>query len=118
GIVADHGGSIALEDPPTTGARFVIRPPAAVEPAPVPSAGQASRPLDVLVVDPGASDLVFVERFLTARGHAVINAGSGDLALRLAAQTSFDPVVCDARLIGRDGRPIAAALRETSGRRG
>ena len=76
---------------------------------------QASRPLDVLVVDPGASDLLFVERFLTARGHAVINAGSGELALRLAEQTTFDAVVCDARLIDRDGTPIAAALRALTG---
>jgi DNA-binding response OmpR family regulator len=41
--------------------------------------------------------------------------GSGDLALRLAAQTSFDAVVCDARLRARDGTPIAAALRATQG---
>jgi DNA-binding response OmpR family regulator len=58
---------------------------------------------------------LFVERFLTARGHAVVNAGSGDLALRLAGQTSFDAVLCDARLVGRDGTPIAAALRATDG---
>jgi CheY-like chemotaxis protein len=68
-----------------------------------------------LVVDPGASDLLFVERFLTARGHAVVNAGSGELALRLAAQTTFDAVLCDARLVGRDDTPIAAALRGTDG---
>jgi PAS domain S-box-containing protein len=115
GIVSDHGGIITLEEAVGTGARFVIRLPAAA-PVPIqPPVGQASRPLDVLVVDPGASDLLFVERFLTARGHAVINAGSGDLALRLAAQTTFDAVVCDARLLGRDGSPIAATLRGTRG---
>jgi two-component system, cell cycle sensor histidine kinase and response regulator CckA len=117
GIVSDHGGIITLEEAVGPGARFVIRLPAAASvPVPVPPpAEQASRPLDVLVVDPGASDLLFVERFLTARGHAVINAGSGDLALRLAAQTTFDAVVCDARLLGRDGSPIAATLRATHG---
>jgi len=115
GIVVDHGGTISLEDPVEHGARFVIRLPVATEAITAPSAGQASRPLDVLVVDPGASDLLFVERFLTARGHAVINAGSGDLALRLAGQTSFDAVLCDARLLGRDGTPVAAALRGMTG---
>jgi CheY-like chemotaxis protein len=45
----------------------------------------------------------------------VINAGSGELALRLAAQTSFDAVLCDARLLGRDGVRIAAALRALPG---
>jgi len=58
---------------------------------------------------------MFVERFLTSRGHAVINAGSGELALRLATQTSFDAVLCDARLTGRDGVRIAAALRSLPG---
>jgi PAS domain S-box-containing protein len=115
GIVVDHGGTIALEDPSTSGARFVIHLPAAAETVAVSPAGQASRPLDVLVVDPGASDLLFVERFLTARGHAVINAGSGELALRLAGQTTFDAVVCDARLLSRDGTPIAGALKRLSG---
>jgi two-component system NtrC family sensor kinase len=118
GIVADHGGTISLEASTTsaTGARFVIELPVASEGAPSPRAsGQASRPLDVLVVDPGASDLLFVERFLTSRGHAVINAPSGELAVRLANQTTFDAVVCDARLRSRDSTPVATALRATAG---
>jgi nitrogen-specific signal transduction histidine kinase len=115
GIIADHGGTIVLEHGRGTGACFIIRLPIAKDTGRAADAGHASRPLDVLVVDPGASDLLFVERFLTSRGHAVINAGSGELALRLAAQTTFDAVVCDARLMGRDGRPVAVTLRETPG---
>jgi CheY-like chemotaxis protein len=114
-IIEDHGGSISLDTANESGARFVIRLPVAAADRPTPPAGQATRPLDVLVVDPGASDLHFVERFLTSRGHAVINAGSGELALRLAATATFDAVVCDARLAGRDGQPIALALRATRG---
>jgi PAS domain S-box-containing protein len=114
-IVADHGGTISLETGVQVGARFSVRLPAAPESIlPAPSV-QASRPLDVLVVDPDASDLMFVERFLTARGHAVINAGSAELALRLAEQTSFDAVVCDGRLADREGVPIAAILRAMPG---
>jgi PAS domain S-box-containing protein len=111
GIVADHGGTITLENTPGSGACFVVRLPIARDLGRAADAGQASRPLDVLVVDPGASDLMFVERFLTSRGHAVINAGTGELALRLANQGSFDAVVCDAQLLGRDGTPVAATLR-------
>ena len=115
-IVVEHGGHVSVSDAVASGARFEVKLPIAKDtgtlPAPV---GQAPRPLDVLVVDPGAMDLIFVERLLTLRGHAVINAASGELALRLANQTSFDAVVCDARLTGRDGRLVAATLRETPG---
>jgi len=114
-IISDHGGTVVVESTAETGARFIVRLPVATQVAPVQPAGRASRSLDVLVVDPGASDLLFVERFLTARGHAVVNAGSGDLALRLAAQTTFDAVLCDVRLVSRDGTPIAVALRSTEG---
>lgn len=114
-IIEDHGGTITLEDGAETGACFVIRLPMARDvDQPTPS-GHAPRPLAVLVVDPGASDLSFIERFLTSRGHAVVNARSGALALRLAAERRFDAVVCDARLLDRDGTPVAAALRASSG---
>lgn len=115
GIVADHGGTIALETTAGIGARFVVRLPAIDEDSMHDVTSRASRPLDVLIVDPGASDLLFVERFLTSRGHAVINAGSGELALRLASQTPFDAVVCSAGLVGPDGLSIASHLRATSG---
>jgi two-component system NtrC family sensor kinase len=114
-IIEDHGGTITLEDGAETGACFVIRLPIARD-ADLPAAsGHAPRPLAVLVVDPGASDLSFVERFLTSRGHAVVNARSGALALRLAADQRFDAIVCDARLLDRDGTPVAAALRMSTG---
>jgi CheY-like chemotaxis protein/anti-sigma regulatory factor (Ser/Thr protein kinase) len=115
GIIAAHGGTVAVESTEETGARFTVRLPAAAPVAATQLPGQASRPLDVLVVDPGASDLLFVERFLTARGHAVVNAASGDIAIRLAAQTSFDAVLCDSRLVSRDGTPLAVSLRATEG---
>jgi PAS domain S-box-containing protein len=114
-IVTDHGGTITIETSPAPGARFVVRLPIAADATASVATGQASRPLDVLIVDPGAFDLLFVERFLTSRGHAVINAGSGELALRLAEQTTFDAVVCDAQLLSREGAHVALALRSTSG---
>jgi signal transduction histidine kinase/CheY-like chemotaxis protein len=114
-IVVDHGGSVALERGALGGARFVIRLPrvAATEQPAAPS--RASRPLDVLVVDPRAADLPFVERFLASRGHAVINAATGEAALRLASQSRFDAVVCDADLAVAGGVPIVDELRASSG---
>ncbi|MDB4878362.1 MAG: hypothetical protein JWM41_4808 [Gemmatimonadetes bacterium] len=114
-IVIEHGGSVSVGDSAQAGASFEVRLPIAKAAVLPVNAGQAPAPLDVLVVDPGATDLMFVERFLTSRGHAVINAGSGELAIRLASQTSFDAVLCDARLLGRDGKSIAVTLRDTSG---
>jgi two-component system cell cycle sensor histidine kinase/response regulator CckA len=115
GIVADHAGTIVLERGSTSGACFVIRLPAIGGSAYAECAGRSSRPLDVLVVDPDATDLAFVERFLTSRGHAVINAESSELALRLANQTTFDAVLCNARLVDHEGARIAAMLRNASG---
>jgi PAS domain S-box-containing protein len=115
GIVADHSGTISVESAARGGARFIIRLPASSRTMQTPATGRAARPLDVLVVDPGATDLMFVERFFTSRGHAVVNAGSGELALRLAEQTSFDAVVCDASLVSRNGTPVAQSLRAARG---
>jgi PAS domain S-box-containing protein len=115
GIVVEHGGTIALDKTSTAGAQFVIRLPIATARRRPGATDQASRPLDVMVVDPDALDLPFVERFLTSRGHAVINAGSGEAAIKIAGQTAFDAVLCDSRLIGHDGIPIAIALRATPG---
>jgi len=114
-IVVDHGGSVSLERGSLGGARFVVRLPtvAATEQAAPPL--RASRPLDVLVVDPRAADLPFVERFLASRGHAVINAATGEAALRLASQSRFDAVVCDADLAVAGGVPIVDELRASSG---
>ena len=121
-IVADHGGSITLESAssveiaPNTGARFVIRLPIAREPTASAAAGARVASLAVLVVDPGASDLLFVERFLTSRGHAVINAGTRRARRPLGrANVRSTRSLCDARLVGRDGTSIATTLRATSG---
>jgi PAS domain S-box-containing protein len=114
-IVVDHGGSVSLERGALGGARFVVRLPTAAATERPAAPSRASRPLDVLVVDPRAADLPFVERFLASRGHAVINAATGEAALRLASQSRFDAVVCDADLAVAGGVPIVDELRASSG---
>lgn len=114
-IVVDHGGSVSVERGSLGGARFIVRLPAIAADERPSAAARASRALDVLVVDPRAADLPFVERFLASRGHAVINAATGEAALRLASQSTFDAVVCDAELAIGDGAPVVDVLRAASG---
>ncbi len=114
-IVVDHGGSVSLDRGTLGGARFIVRLPTVASSEQADPPARAPRPLDVLVVDPRAADLPFVERFLASRGHAVINAASPEAALRLAAQSTFDAVVCDAELTIAGGVPIADVLRAAPG---
>jgi signal transduction histidine kinase/CheY-like chemotaxis protein len=113
-IVVDHGGSVSLDRGTLGGARFVVRLPTVAASEPEPPA-RATRPLDVLVVDPLAADLPFVERFLASRGHAVISAGGAEAALRLASQSTFDAVVCDVDLGASDGARVVDRLRAAHG---
>ena len=81
-------------------------------------AGQAPRPLDVLVVDPGAIGPDVRRAF----SHGARACGDQRRQRRARdcgspSQTSFDAVLCDARLVDRDGIPIAAALRAHDGLR-
>jgi signal transduction histidine kinase len=71
--------------------------------------------LDVLVASTNAATLSRVEAFLSSRGHAVITAPSSEMALKLAAHTPFDVVVCDDAMLTRQGAPLGIALRETRG---
>jgi len=114
-IVADHGGGVELDASDAGLTRFSVRLPACMEPSIPATESQVTRPLDVLVVNVEAAELSFVERFLSARGHAVTNAKSPDAALQLASRTSFDAVICDGRLTSRNGESVTASLRALPG---
>jgi len=116
-IVADHGGAVSLDASAEGGTRFSVRLPACPDSGSVGVEAQASRPLDVLVVDVEATEMggAFVERFLSARGHAVTNAKSADAALQLASRVTFDAVICDGGLTSTDGASVTASLRALPG---
>ena len=113
-IVTDHGGGVELDTSVAGLTRFSVRLPACADIAPETET-QASRPLDVLVVNVEASEMSFVERFLSARGHAVTNAKTADAALQLASRVTFDAVICDGRLTSGDGASVTASLRALPG---
>ena len=113
-IVVDHGGAVELDASAPGVTRFSIRLPACADIAPATET-QALRPLDVLVVNVEASEMSFVERFLSARGHAVTNVKTADAALQLASRVTFDAVVCDGKLTSGDGESVTASLRALPG---
>jgi len=114
-IVADHHGAVELDASVHGVTRFSVRLLACHEAPSDTSQPTASRPLDVLVVDAGSTDTTFVERFLSARGHAVTNVHSAAAAIQLASRTTFDAVVCDGSLTNAEGKSVATALRALPG---
>jgi PAS domain S-box-containing protein len=117
GIVADHGGAIAVRSRPAAGSTFeVFLPtvipgaeptmPAAVEPA---AARRAAR---VLFVDDDAVQVEIARETLGSLGYRVAGATSGQEALELVRRDpgAFDVVVTDAAMPGMSGDQLAQEL--------
>jgi two-component system, NtrC family, sensor kinase len=135
GIVTEHGGHIDVESTPSDGTRFTIRLPVvqtrlarisgnselqrleavAVAAEAAPPGERAAHPLDLLIVDDERAILEFLTRYFASRGHAVVATHDGAHALRLAAQSPFDVVVCDLRMPGLDGREVVRRMRAIPG---
>ena len=120
GIVSAHGGSIEVQSAVGAGTTFTLRFPRSLDAVskvtPVRGSvavgdAQATRPLDVLVIDDEASITTFLSQYLGSRGHAVLTAQSGPQALMIARAGAFDVVVCDLRMPGMDGLETMRALR-------
>jgi two-component system NtrC family sensor kinase len=145
GIVAAHGGSIALARTSASGTTFVVtlpstaaarevallageslaaeslaaEPLAATPPAlspPAPAPRSALAGTRVLFVDDEPSLRTGMEAFGQVRGFAVATAEDGEAALAAVQARSFDAVVCDIRMPGMDGITFHRALsRERPG---
>ncbi len=119
-VVKQLGGEIEVEASVEGGTRFTILLPA-VEPAPAagavaaePSeAPQAPPPRTVLLAEDEEGIRKLVARFLRKQGFEVLEAPSGEEALRLAEsrETPIDLLVADIQLGGLRGDELARRLQ-------
>src|SRR6266436_1619818 len=117
GIVREHEGRIWAENPPQTGARFVVEIPI-TEPRP---SGEHATPthvqtfgsdrLRVLVVDDEASVRVSLQRYLAGKGHEVETTASGEDALVRLKASKYDAVIVDMRMPDLSGEQLFERLR-------
>jgi CheY-like chemotaxis protein len=125
GIIQRHNGEITVESAPNQGSTFMIRLPAAEEPAvqatgvvsqvsPAPKPSAPSKNLRILVVDDEES----IRRFLTAAlvqlGHRPRVASTGQEGLTVFATEAFDVVITDLGLPDISGEELARRLAEQS----
>jgi len=120
-IVKEHGGSIEAQAVPAGGSVFTVSLPIVSEQDAAPTlagaglaqAETASRPMlslrgrSILVVDDEESIGELVRDGLSSRGLVVDSASTAEEALRLAATRSYDAVLCDLNLAGRQGQAMS-----------
>jgi signal transduction histidine kinase/CheY-like chemotaxis protein len=105
GVIRSHGGEIRLTRASDSLLRFEVEMQVTHQPGAVHQNGngevrKATRPLTVLLLEPDDA----VERRLlgqlTARGHRVVPAATGEEGLDLAVRMRFDVALCSIRLPG------------------
>jgi two-component system NtrC family sensor kinase len=121
GIVAAHGGRIAVATTGAEGTTFRVRLPAGSGPAMAAEAGNELSPfalrsplagIKLLFVDDEPTLRAGMKAFGELRGFTVLVAADGESALRTVRTTSLDAVVCDLRMPGMDGYAFHERLRE------
>ncbi len=118
GMVSEHGGRIRARSRAGQGATFVVELPvrrseAASEP-PEAGAGKTPQPVSprsVLVADDEEAIVELLYQVLSAEGHRVDTARSGDVALRKIENRDYDLLITDLRMPGCDGRRLCERWR-------
>jgi two-component system, cell cycle sensor histidine kinase and response regulator CckA len=117
GIVQQSGGLLDVESNPGAGTKFKIYLPAAQEPAEGPAQSAPSKPIGgseiILLVEDEEPVRVAAGLMLKALGYRVLQAASGEEALRLfeASREKIGLLITDVVMPGMSGPQVAEALR-------
>ena len=108
-----HGGDVSVEDNVPTGCTFTVTIPVNDSLKPEAAAGEPAertgRPY-ILNVGDNPAFRFFVTENLSGR-YDVVEASSGEEALKLVRDNDFDMILCDQVMPGMDGRELCRALR-------
>ena len=120
GIVEQAGGVLTVESEPGAGAIFQAYFPCVTEAmeGALPERQPAVRPtrsLIIIVVEDEAPLRKLVAKVLTAAGHKVLEAATGDEALAIGQTQEFELVVTDVVMPGMTGPEMLATLRKRCG---
>jgi len=116
GIVRQSGGAIRCESAPGQGTRFEIvlplaDPPEAADPSPSRRASRGKRRGTILLVEDQGVLREVLSRGLAAEGFALLEAGDGQGALKVAqAAGPIDLLLTDVVMPGLSGRELAERL--------
>ncbi|MDQ4080584.1 MAG: hybrid sensor histidine kinase/response regulator [Gemmatimonadota bacterium] len=107
-IVERHEGTISFTTTAGVGTTFLVELPCA--PVPVAHASDAAAQHHVLVVDPDA-DIVRILETLAGPMVNLVPAATGNDAMRLARQTTFDALIIEPDLPNENGLELVRELR-------
>jgi two-component system cell cycle sensor histidine kinase/response regulator CckA len=119
GLVHQSGGDVSVESAPGAGAAFTVRLPRSSEPLETSRVPLSPRPASgakgtLLVVDDEQAVRRTMKRILESAGYRVLEASSGENALRIceAHGDAIDLLVTDLRMPKMDGRELMRRARQ------
>jgi len=71
--------------------------------------------LRMLVIEDNAANMELMTYLLTAFGHTVLSARTGEHGIDMALRTAVDVILCDIALPGIDGYAVARRLKDEPG---